>query len=50
MGPDVVSVRGVMLVMDVIASLVTHARKGHVFLVSVSKFREDGINSVMIIL
>jgi hypothetical protein len=50
MDPDAVSVRGVMSVMDVIASLVIPARKGHVFLVSGSKFREDGFMSMKIIL
>jgi hypothetical protein len=35
---------------DVIASLVIPARNGHVFLVSVSKFREDGSISMKIIL
>jgi hypothetical protein len=50
MDHDVVSVRGVMSVMDVIASLVAPVRKDHVFLVSVSKFREDGFISMKIIL
>jgi hypothetical protein len=47
---DADSARAVMLVTAGVASPVVPARKGHVFLVSVSKFREDGFISIKIIL